>query len=248
MTGRNPHLGKLPKAPLQEVIFELYWDQKTGQTGQLEDPGFDLALGVFAEKIEKEFPIHKKTTPSVSSLASHQFWKGENTWPVVQIGPGMLVINDTDKNYEWEKTFSPLIETGIRNLIESYKNTPSFNSIGLHYIDVIPIPEKYLNGNVNEFISESFKFSLNNNFDSIGKLQRVNYQQFFTLEDNSQIEITILSGIDAQRRQVIILHTHIFKIGRQELHDMLSWKDYAHTVTSNLFLEIVTEKLYATFN
>jgi hypothetical protein len=24
----------------------------------------------------------------------HQFWKGENEWPVVQIGPGILVVND----------------------------------------------------------------------------------------------------------------------------------------------------------
>jgi len=44
MPGTNGHIAKLSKAPLQEVIFEAFWELDIHpQTKQSYDPGFELA-------------------------------------------------------------------------------------------------------------------------------------------------------------------------------------------------------------
>lgn len=110
----GPHLElnrheKLPKAPLREVIFELRWGLGYDPSSKQElDLGFDMAQGQFKHLVEQEFPFHRRLTPQnfplslFSHKVVHQFWKAENTYPLLQLGPGLFSQNDTEKNYVWD--------------------------------------------------------------------------------------------------------------------------------------------------
>ena len=99
---------KLPKAPLQEVIFEVKWELSLDdQTQAFIDPGYQFGQGKFENAVAKDFPIYKSRLPAdilvqmLGHKTVHQFWKGERNWPVLQLGPGILTVNATEKNYEW---------------------------------------------------------------------------------------------------------------------------------------------------
>lgn len=110
----GPHLElnrheKLPKAPLREVIFELRWGLGYDPSSKQElDLGFDMAQGQFKHLVEQEFPFHRRLTPQnfplslFSHKVVHQFWEAENTYPLLQLGPGLFSQNDTEKNYVWD--------------------------------------------------------------------------------------------------------------------------------------------------
>jgi hypothetical protein len=55
---------KLPKAPLQEAIFEIRWDLDVDPTsGQLFDPGFQLAQGKLRDIAKGKFPVFNRKLP-----------------------------------------------------------------------------------------------------------------------------------------------------------------------------------------
>jgi len=97
----------LNRKPLLEAIFELKWQLKKDSAQGIEyDPSYRLALARFSEKVERHYAIHEALPQSqlpddLSAYApQHRFRTGKNAWPLVQIGPGVVTLNDTN-NYEW---------------------------------------------------------------------------------------------------------------------------------------------------
>ncbi len=102
---------KLSIAPLQEVVLELRWEGQIDNANHY-DEGYDLAVGKFHQNVSENFPVHKKIYQygiTVFGLPMHQYWKGEQKWPVIQHGPCILAINDVEENYIWNETFKPMI-------------------------------------------------------------------------------------------------------------------------------------------
>ncbi len=157
------HISKLPNSPLQEVIFELILNQEVDLNGNSTEESFDMAQGVFDKSVLSEFN-HRVTIPFPPSIRifpriKHQYWTNQGQWPVVQIGPGILTVNDTDVNYEWAK-FYPLIIQNINRLIESYSKELDISKVALRYIDAVEL------GGANseqkpDFINNNFKLNLN---------------------------------------------------------------------------------------
>jgi uncharacterized protein (TIGR04255 family) len=55
---------KLPKAPLQEAIFEIRWDLDIDpSSNQQLDLGFSLAQGKLQEIVKEQFPDYKRKLP-----------------------------------------------------------------------------------------------------------------------------------------------------------------------------------------
>lgn len=104
MISNNEHIEKLLNAPLQEVIFEIRWDLNINLASNREfDEGFAIALGTLATLLKNDFPHVVRKIPDdfpadlLNYSTIYQFWKGENIWPVLQLGPGIFTVNDTDK-------------------------------------------------------------------------------------------------------------------------------------------------------
>lgn len=248
-------MDKLPNAPLQEAVFELRWDLDVDPETQQElDLGYELAQGKLHQLAGKEFPVRTRRVPAglpTSALnykVVHQFWKDDGVFPVVQLGPGLFTVNDTDLNYDWEKTFYPLIERALGWLYEAYEENIQPNFINLRYIDSVSLANYDFQGDWLAFIKENLKVDIVNNFDHRGDLKHIHINQSFALEEEVELNITINSGLSKPNNQpVLIWQIGIIEVGQFQMHEILSSLERAHGHTHNLFIEMTKGQFYDSF-
>jgi uncharacterized protein (TIGR04255 family) len=123
------------RPPLIEVICELRW--RLQPFAAIPNLSFDPHYGLFSEDFSREIaavgysriehlepidlPIEFR-----SGSAVLRFRKRDNTWPLFQIGPGVMTINAVPP-YEGWNDFRQVVQLGIKALSASY-----------------PVPERYL--------------------------------------------------------------------------------------------------------
>jgi uncharacterized protein (TIGR04255 family) len=137
----------LSNRPLVEAIFELRWNLLGTPDGTVvRDPGFDFLLGRFFDRVRAEYPklvnLPAAQTPVEQTpfVVRHQFRAGGGTWPLIQIGPGILTANETS-GYEWD-SFEQRVSRALAALFDSYPEgqmplRPS--QATLRYINSIPL-------------------------------------------------------------------------------------------------------------
>lgn len=245
---------KLPNAPLQEVIFEIRWDLETVDNHQYYDPKYEMALGAFRQYLEKEFPVVKrKMHPSIpSEILPHQtlyqFWAGENEWPVIQIGPGILTVNETEDKYEWENQYLPTIKKALDKLQEAYGAWPPVKNAMLRYIDSVDV-ENYDFKYWLQFIENNFNLSLENQFDIKGALKNFYIQETFGLKEAGDLQIVLSNDQKKDRlNDVIIWQTAVQKQAYFMPDHLIDWLEEAHGYTSNLFKELLKQHFYDSFS
>lgn len=246
---------KLPKAPLQEAIFEVRWELDIDSTNNQQlDLGFSLAQGKLLEIVKAEFPVYKRRIPHglpdqmFQYQPINQYWYKGETWPVLQLGPGIFSVNDTDKNYDWPKTYSPLIKRALDWVFKAYDGKLRISSASLRYIDSV-MPKDYgFEGRWQEFIQQHFKFSFVNDFDPGGSITGIQIDQFFSLKDGSSLHIAMNSGkYRKTEEEALIWQTAVIKQARFDRQSLLSWIEDAHSVTSDLFRKMTKQNLYDSF-
>ena len=248
-------MSRLSKAPLQEVIFEIRWALVPGkETGQIIDEGFELASGRLSTIIEQQFPYYKRIIPQdipdqlMHYQAIHQYWTGENKWPVIQLGPGIFTINCTDGGYDWEGGFRILIKQAIEWLEQSYRKSLNIRFASLRYIDAIKVDDY---GGIKDgwqnFIKLHFNFEYNNQFNTRGRQKQIQIHQTFELEDGSDLQVQIANGV-RNNEKALIWQTAILKKDTFDSDKLFSWADYAHGIAHDLFQEMIKPDLYASFS
>lgn len=134
----------LKNKPLLEAIFEIRWELKEISKGLKIDPHYKILIGSIYDKVKNEYPYHEQLPTSTipeeiaGYIIQHRFRKDKDSWPLIQIGPGIITLNDT-KGYVWED-FGERIHFLLQSLFESYTelgNSLVFNFIGLRYIDAV---------------------------------------------------------------------------------------------------------------
>lgn len=248
-------MAKLPNAPLQEVIFEVRWALQPSQDSrQMIDAGFELASGRLSTIVENEMPVYKRITPTdipdqlLLYNAVHQYWKGEKTWPVIQLGPGIFTVNCTDDWYDWEETFYPFIQTALKWLVQSYRTPLQFVSASLRYIDGINVKEYGgIDNGWEEFINKHFNFLYKNNFEIQGKAKQIQINQVFELEDNSTLQIQLSDG-KRKNELALIWQTAILKRQKFSPEELIKWTNDVHLIIHNLFKEMLKPDTYASFS
>ena len=154
----------LKNKPLVEALFEIRWELQESEAGGKTDPNYKFLIGRLYDQLIKEYPFHEQL-PSASMpeemcehIIQHRFRKGENKWPLVQIGPGILSINST-KDYDWDD-FKKRIVNAINIFYKSYPESENIiiTSLMLRYIDAIKFD--YTNGDIIDFISEKMNISV----------------------------------------------------------------------------------------
>lgn len=241
---------KLKNAPLQEAIFELFWQSPLDATGFPFDKDFEFALGKFDSHISTHFPIKKKIVPDAPGLRvygrpMYQFWTQNAVWPVVQLGPGILTVNDTDKNYEWEATYRPNILTAIDALIKNYDQKPQFSKVSLKYIDSVDIDSFE---DIHDFISQNFQTGLVNRFDIPGRTIGLNINQAFEIDESTVLLNIQTAKNNSNGKKALVWMTTVEKTGKFTDHDIRKWLDHAHSLSSDLFVKMLNPDFYASFN
>ncbi|BBO16222.1 conserved hypothetical protein [Candidatus Brocadia pituitae] len=257
MISNNEHIEKLLNAPLQEVIFEIRWDLNINPaSNRAFDEGFAIALGTLATLLKNDFPHIVRKIPAdfptdlLNYSAIYQFWKGEDIWPVLQLGPGIFTVNDTDKKYCWKDIFFPLIAESTNKLFEAYNKKTNLNFCSLRYIDAVKIIDYQVTvkDNLLPFIHDSLKIELHNQFDTLGPMESLNLNQTFGLKDGSALHINVTTGSDKKTHDpTLVWQTAIVKKGRFLRNEMTEWCTHAHEIISPLFKEMTRGKFYDSF-
>jgi len=245
--NKKPHHSKLPNAPLQEVIFELLWEIGRDEKGFPFDEEFNFAKGVFADITKHDFPFRKNTLLDTTQIRFypvpvHQFWKAENTWPVLQIGHGMLVVNDIEANYTWDN-YKNLIHQAIDFLLKSWQKELFFFTARLKYIDAYEI------GDVNKlkFINENIKLTLQNHFISNVDVVTLNVNQTFKLEHDNFLEVVLSTGLSPDNKPALIWQSTVYNEGKMNREQLINWLENAHEIASKHFKQFINQELYDKF-
>jgi uncharacterized protein (TIGR04255 family) len=136
---------------LVEVIFELRWGLGRRPDGRgAYDPGYEFLLGRFLDRVKPQYPVvanlaaASQPVEGTAYVARHQFRSGGQAYPLIQLGPGVLMLND-DHAYQWGG-FRPRVAAAVESLFDCYPSdrfplTPT--TVGLRYINTLPMdPEK----------------------------------------------------------------------------------------------------------
>lgn len=154
----------LPNKPLVEAIFELRWQLEPNETGSLVDPRYSLLVGLLYDAMSKVYPIHKQLQAAsipdemAAYIVQHQFLDN-NGWPLIQIGPGIITLNDT-KAYSWVD-FQSRIHNLIEVLFKKYPNASEklrLKSASLRYIDAEEFD--FGSNNIWDFLSDKLKWKV----------------------------------------------------------------------------------------
>lgn len=134
---------QLKKPPLVEVILEVRWDLQSGPEPPIKiDPHYSILVGRLYDKLLNYYP-HHETLPQASIpdeisayVVKHRFRHEKDGWPLVQLGPGILTLNET-KNYKTFQEFRPLAVSAINQLFEAHPESKNLkiSSLLLRYID-----------------------------------------------------------------------------------------------------------------
>lgn len=158
-------MGKhLPHNPLIEAIFEFRWLLHKDTSKNIEyDENYNFLIGLFYNKIKDLFPIRENLPSSqmpsemIPYVPQFRFSKKEMTWPLVQLGPGILTVNDTEA-YAWDKNFEDLCCKAIKDFYECYPdaNKLKLKGITLRYINALTIN----NVNILEYMHNLLKLQI----------------------------------------------------------------------------------------
>lgn len=156
---------RLPNNPLIEAIFEFRWLLQKDTSKNIEyDENYNFLIGLFYNRIKDIFPYRENLPSSqmpaeiIPYVPQYRFSKKEKTWPLVQLGPGILTVNDTD-SYAWENNFEDLCCKAIQNIYKCYPGTNNLNLKGLtlRYINALKID----NVDILEYMHNLLKLKIN---------------------------------------------------------------------------------------
>lgn len=245
-------MSRLPNAPLQEVIFEVRWDLDAQDgTNLLHDPKFEIGLGGLRKLVRSHFPeVVRKFHESVPvqllpHTATWQFRPKPGGWPLIQLGHGVLTVNDTDVAYDWDTVFHPLIKDALQWLEEAYEGAPAYSMAELRYIDSVRIKDHGFT-DWSTFVNENLNIAVTNTFRPNGRVVEVGLHQVIQLEEGGQLLVAVNSG-KRDKDEAMIWQTAIHQPGPFDRGSLLEWVAGAHTLSKDVFKDICKPHFHERF-
>lgn len=249
---------KLKNAPLAEAIFEIRWSLLMNPTGTIIDPHYQLLVGRIYDRLKLQYPFHEPLQAAslpddvAPYVVRHRFRTAEDEWPLVQIGPGIATLNDTEK-YQWVD-FQNRITGLIEALIESYPSGLKLSLLMLRYIDAVEFD--FRERDVFKFMQKKLK--MNVNIDDVlfekPKLNRLPERWDISFS----FKPTVLKGEVGLRfrrgkkkdKEALVWDT-VVKLDRegvpQKKEGVVEWANKAHELTHTLFFTMIEGELYEEF-
>lgn len=238
--------------PLVEAIFELRWEllQPDPQKPPWVDKNYKLAAGALFAKLQNDYPEHVQLPTSAlpdeisAYVVQHQFKTEGVGWPLVQIGQGILTVNDI-AGYAW-KSFHPRVKNVIESLLEVYetmKGNLKVSTLALRYINAIDFD--FENSNVLSYLRDKMGFVVELNPSVKAGFYGDNPNaidlslQFQTAQPaNSDVKMRFFRGQKKDGSSGLMWETAVHArpdVVQSNVADMTSWTEKAHTLTRLLF-------------
>ena len=137
---------ELANKPLVEAMLEFKWKLSAPKTpGFEEDPHYRLLLGRLSEKVENDYPFHEPLPTTqipdamVAHIAQHRFRTSEERWPLIQVGPGLMTVNETS-GYTWDD-FKQRCNKAVKSLLDAHPAKEDFEAqeLTLRYINAVDV-------------------------------------------------------------------------------------------------------------
>jgi uncharacterized protein (TIGR04255 family) len=132
----------LSHKPLIEAILELRWTPSISKDGGI-DSDLRLFLGKFHDMLAKEYPVFEVLGNAAApeqmlpNIAQYRFRKSADGWPLIQIGSGVLTLNDTS-SYVWDD-YRKRAEMLVGLVFHNYPGKLAPTSIDLRYINALNV-------------------------------------------------------------------------------------------------------------
>ena len=163
----------LKNKPLVEAILEIKWHlvqpiKVPGPAQMLlpaHDPHYRLLLGRLFDRFQKDYPVHEQLPTAslpddmVGQVVQHRFRVAKDDWPLVQVGPGVFSVNDT-QHYTWTD-FQERAKEAVERLYDAHPNVSELRiqSLVLRYIDAVEY--NYEQENAFDFLRDKLKVAIN---------------------------------------------------------------------------------------
>lgn len=253
-------MGKeLKNKPLIEAIFELKWDLQDLPNGGKGDPNYRILVGMLYEKLNQDYPfIEPLETASmpdemVAHIVQNRFRVDEQKWPLMQIGPGIITINDTE-NYKWED-FEERILKVVSTFIDIYPNPQNLNinSISLRYINAIG--DFNNSDNMIQFLKEKMHTNVEFHeklFENTGvRAEPLGFDfktTFKSINPEGAVMLRFAKG-EFEDVSKLVMETMVISIGEDipNKDEIQEWIKKAHTLTDDWFFKIIEGELEKRF-
>lgn len=251
----------LKNKPLIEAIFELRWELKEISEGIRVDPHYRILIGRLYDRVKDEYPFHEQL-PTVTMpdeiagyFVQHRFRKDKDKWPLIQIGPGIITLNDTD-SYVWED-FEKRINSLINILFEAYpdsRNNINVSELLLRYIDAVDF--NYENEDIFSFLKEKLKVNIKiyeNLFDKTGVGNKpLGFDLRFTFPSSNPKGAVHLRFVRGKRKETdaLIWETQVQSVGNDVAilrNQINEWVVSAHKLTDEWFFKMIEGELIRRF-
>jgi len=251
----------LKNKPLVEAIFELRWELKEIRPGVRIDPNYKMLVGRVYERLKEEYSYSEQlltaTMPDeiAGYVVQYRFRKEKDRWPLVQIGPGVITLNDTE-GYKWDdfiKRISELI-TILFELYPDAENNLKANSLLLRYIDAIAFD--YKRDDIFSFLREKMKVNIDVNKEIFEKTNVGKWPvdldcrfSFPSTEPKGAIHMRVLKG-RIKTSDALLWETMVNLTGEsipREKGKIFDWVRSAHELTHNWFFKIIEGDLQRRF-
>lgn len=249
----------LKNKPLIEAIFEFRWELREPSPEMKADPHYKILIGRMYDKTSDEYPFHEQlptaTIPDeiAGYVVQHRFRKGRDKWPLVQIGPGILTVNDTG-GYVWED-FNKRIAHLLDALFESYpdaENNLKTNRLLLRYIDAVDSAES----DIFNFLKEKMKMNIEVHqqlFEETGVSNSpLDFDLRFSFPSTEPQGVAHIRFVRGKRNEVdgLIWETMV-QSGEDNVpatkKEINSWVHKAHDLTDDWFFKIIDGDLLRRF-
>ena len=253
---------ELANKPLVEAILEFKWKLSSpNHPGVEEDPHYRLLLGRFSEKVENDYPFHEPLPTTqipdamVAHMAQHRFRTSEEGWPLIQVGPGLMTVNETS-GYTWDD-FKKRCNSAVKSLLSSHPTKKEFEiqELTLRYINAVDVD--FSKESVFGFLQDKMQTSIslpNSLFDN-GQVKSspttFNWQASFPTDDPSG-NVTLRFAIGRHKGKPALIWETLAQATHEHIPAIPAgfpeWLEKAHDLTDDWFFKLIEGKLKERFS
>jgi uncharacterized protein (TIGR04255 family) len=246
---------ELPNKPLVEAILEIKWGDPT-----TTDAAYPIIVGRLSDRLIDKYPFKEELDlaqfPSNIAIQSvrYRFRAKEGDWPLIQIGPGIVTLNDTSC-YKWEAFRENALE--IRPPLEELRESlaaAKITTLSLQYINAVDFD--YTQNDMRAFLEEKLHTKLTIPDALFQDLPVSNKPEagmigitFPCASPDGHVELRIGTG-KRNDKSALVWHTTIISNGvaaQQNWNDFGNWLDAAHNIARHWFFALVAGDLVEEF-
>lgn len=246
-------IGNLKNKPLVEAIFELGW-----AVHEPNDQFLDVLPGLYYAEVRSDYPFIENLPtsqvplPLVLNTVRHRFRKQKDGWPVTQLGPGVLTVNDTDGYTTWDD-FLPRITNAVSALTKVNDKVEPFTRAELRYINAVPFDPQ--SQSLAEFVGKKLhtSISLPNLSNGDGATTEV-----VNANITAQVQLMRPKGLGEfvvalgryHDSPAVIFHINVRSHGEdapKSRGDINQWAKDAHDIVDSWFMSFCEGELLETF-